>query len=473
MAAQGASDTIYALASGTGRVAVSVLRVSGDQAFRALECLQGRLQPHAQLLPRLLKNPSTHETLDRAMTVRFCAPKSYTGEDMAEIHFHGSRAVLEAVLAAWRANPQLKLRQAERGEFSRRALVAGKISLTQAEGLVDLISAETQAQRRQALTQSEGALARLYGGWEERVFLLLCRCEAHIDFADEDLPRSEREQDATLRSLVEEIEAHLALGEKAARVRTGLSVAITGAPNVGKSSLLNRIAASEVAIVAATPGTTRDVLRVRTEIASLSVDLLDTAGLRRAEDAVEAEGIRRARISAEQADLVVRVEEAGMEKAGEDAGGKAEVAKGGDDAGRSEGRCGERTRADMVLFNKGDLLDEASRCAFSLPAGAFLVSARTGKGIGDFLEALGKMLEDRVAVSSESSLAPTRERHGEALREAVAGLRRALAEGENRGDWGLMAEALRGAHGALGRLVGRRNVEALLDRIFAEFCIGK
>ena len=455
MAAQGASDTIYALASGTGRVAVSVLRVSGDQAFRALECLQGRLQPHAQLLPRLLKNPSTHETLDRAMTVRFCAPKSYTGEDMAEIHFHGSRAVLEAVLAAWRANPQLKLRQAERGEFSRRALVAGKISLTQAEGLVDLISAETQAQRRQALTQSEGALARLYGGWEERVFLLLCRCEAHIDFADEDLPRSEREQDATLRSLVEEIEAHLALGEKAARVRTGLSVAITGAPNVGKSSLLNRIAASEVAIVAATPGTTRDVLRVRTEIASLPVDLLDTAGLRRAEDAVEAEGIRRARISAEQADLVVRVEE----------------------AGRSDGRCGERTRADMVLFNKGDLLDEASRCAFSLPAGAFLVSARTGEGIGDFLEALGKMLEDRVAVSSESSLAPTRERHGEALREAVAGLRRALVEGEDRddsrGDLGLMAEALRGAHGALGRLVGRRNVEALLDRIFAEFCIGK
>ncbi len=455
MTAQGASDTIYALASGTGRVAVSVLRISGDQAFRALECLQGRLQPHAQLLPRLLKNPSTHETLDRAMTVRFCAPKSYTGEDMAEIHFHGSRAVLEAVLAAWRANPQLKLRQAERGEFSRRALVAGKISLTQAEGLVDLISAETQAQRRQALTQSEGALARLYGGWEERVFLLLCRCEAHIDFADEDLPRSEREQDATLRSLVEEIEAHLALGEKAARVRTGLSVAITGAPNVGKSSLLNRIAASEVAIVAATPGTTRDVLRVRTEIASLPVDLLDTAGLRRAEDAVEAEGIRRARISAEQADLVVRVEE----------------------AGRSDGRCGERTRADMVLFNKGDLLDEASRCAFSLPAGAFLVSARTGEGIGDFLEALGKMLEDRVAVSSESSLAPTRERHGEALREAVAGLRRALVEGEDRddsrGDLGLMAEALRGAHGALGRLVGRRNVEALLDRIFAEFCIGK
>ena len=464
-----AADTIYALASGIGRAAVSVLRVSGEQAFLALECLQGRLQPHAQLLPRLLKDPSTREPLDRAMTVRFCAPKSYTGEDMVEIHCHGSRAAIEAVLGAWRRHPQLALRQAERGEFTRRALVAGKLSLTQAEGLLDLVDAETQAQRRQALAQSEGALAVLYGAWEERIFLLLCQREADIDFADEDLPRSP--QGAELQSLIEQIEAHLALGEKAQRVRTGLSVAITGEVNVGKSSLLNRIALSEVAIVAATPGTTRDVLRVRTEIASLPVDLLDTAGLRRVppEDAVEVEGIRRARASAREADLVVRVQEINAEI-------NAEINVEED----------EEVEADLYLFNKSDLLDEASkdafRSAFSLPAESFLVSARTGEGIGDFLEALARMLEERVSLCgsllASSLAAPTRARHSEALLEASVELRRALAldldEGRlGRTDFGLVAEALRRAHGAMARLVGKRDIEALLGRIFADFCIGK
>ena len=461
-----AADTIYALASGTGRAAVSVLRVSGEQAFLALECLQGRLQPHAQLMARLLKDPSTCEPLDRAMTVRFCAPKSYTGEDMVEIHCHGSRAAIEAVLGAWRRHPQLALRQAERGEFTRRALVAGKLSLTQAEGLLDLVDAETQAQRRQALAQSEGVLATLYGAWEDRIFLLLCQREADIDFADEDLPCSP--QGAELQSLIEQIEAHLALGEKAQRVRTGLSVAITGEVNVGKSSLLNRIALSEVAIVAATPGTTRDVLRVRTEIASLPVDLLDTAGLRREppEDAVEAEGIRRARASAREADLVVCVQEVGAE------------------AGEQE--IDAEVEADLYLFNKSDLLDEASKDAFrsalSLPAESFLVSAHTGEGIGDFLEALASKLEERVSLRgsllASSLAAPTRARHSEALLEASVELRRALDldldEGRlGRTDFGLVAEALRRAHGAMARLVGKRDIEALLDRIFADFCIGK
>ncbi len=473
MSATGDADTIYALASGTGRAAVSVLRVSGEQAFRALECLQGRLQPHAQLRVKLLKDPSTCETLDRAMTVRFCAPKSYTGEDMAEIHCHGSRAVVEAVLGAWRNHPQLSLRQAERGEFTRRALVAGKLSLTQVEGLQDLVAAETQAQRRQALVQSEGALAALYGAWEERIFLLLCRREAHIDFSDEELPALQ--QRTELRSLVEQIEAHLALAEKAQRVRTGLSVAMTGAPNVGKSSLLNRIALNEVAIVAATPGTTRDVVRVRMEIASLPVDVLDTAGLRRAEDAVEAEGIRRAQASAEQADLVVRVVEAGRGLSRKTTtGGVRRAAEQGEDENENEGEdISVSGRADMFLFNKSDLLDEATKEEFSLPADAFLVSARTGEGIEDFLEALASRLKERVS-SLASPLAPTRARHSEALARASAELRRALAQEElERGDWALSAEALRAAHAAMACLVGKRDLEALLDRIFADFCIGK
>ena len=487
MSATDDADTIYALASGTGRAAVSVLRVSGEQAFRALECLQGRLQPHAQLRVKLLKDPSTCETLDRAMTVRFCAPKSYTGEDMAEIHCHGSRAVVEAVLGAWRNHPQLSLRQAERGEFTRRALVAGKLSLTQVEGLQDLVAAETQAQRRQALVQSEGALAALYGAWEERIFLLLCRREAHIDFADEELPALQ--QRTELRSLVEQIEAHLALAEKAQRVRTGLSVAMTGAPNVGKSSLLNRIALNEVAIVAATPGTTRDVVRVRMEIASLPVDMLDTAGLRCAEDAVEAEGIRRAQASAEQADLVVRVLEAGRglseglsRNSSTGVRGTGVRGTGVRDTGvRRAAEAGEGEdedvsvsgRADMFLFNKSDLLDEATKEEFSLPADAFLVSACTGEGIEVFLEALASRLKERVS-SLASPLAPTRARHSEALARASAELRRALVQEElEQGDWALSAEALRAAHAAMACLVGKRDLEALLDRIFADFCIGK
>ncbi len=481
MSATDDADTIYALASGTGRVAVSVLRITGEQAFLALECLQGRLQPHAQLLPRLLKHPSTLETLDRAMTVRFCAPKSYTGEDMAEIHCHGSRATIEAVLAAWRSHPQLALRQAERGEFTRRALVAGKLSLTQAEGLVDLVAAETQAQRRQALAQSEGALATLYDAWEERIFVLLCQREAHIDFADEDLPSSQQGAElrrAELRNLVEQIEAHLALAERAERVRTGLSVAITGAPNVGKSSLLNRIALSEVAIVAATPGTTRDVLRVRTEIASLAVDLLDTAGLRCAEDAVEAEGIRRARTSAREADLVVRVEEA-SEQVCEQA---FELLSSGEAGAGKDGEDGEDGfGADIRLFNKSDLLDEASKNKIlnkiqretSLPTRVFLVSARTGEGIGVFLEALASRLEECVS-SLAPVLAPTRARHRDALLETSVALRGVLEqETSKQEDWALAAEGLRDAHGAMARLVGKRDIEALLDRIFADFCLGK
>ena len=467
MSATDNADTIYALASGTGRVAISVLRVSGEQAFLALECLQGRLQAHAQLLPRLLKHPSSSEPIDRAMTVRFCAPKSYTGEDMVEIHCHGSRAAVEAVLDAWRSHPQLALRQAGRGEFTRRALVAGKISLTQAEGLLDLVAAETQAQRRQAFAQSEGALATLYGGWEERIFALLCQCEAHIDFADEDLPSSQQDTElrsAELRNLVEQIEAHLALGERAERVRTGLSVAFTGAPNVGKSSLLNRIALSEVAIVAETPGTTRDVLRVRTEIASLPVDLLDTAGLRNAEDAVEAEGIRRAQASAKEADLVVRIEEACGKTLG------ALASREGED-GEEDG-----VEPDILLFNKSDLLDEEAKNKIkrkiSLSDGVFLVSARTGDGMGIFLEALGCALGERVSMLS--AVAPTRARHREGLLEAVVGLRGVLEEEtRERTDWGLVGEGLRDARGAMARLVGARDIEALLDRIFADFCIGK
>ncbi len=476
MSATDNADTIYALASGTGRVAISVLRVSGEQAFLALECLQGRLQAHAQLLPRLLKHPSSSEPIDRAMTVRFCAPKSYTGEDMVEIHCHGSRAAVEAVLDAWRSHPQLALRQAGRGEFTRRALVAGKISLTQAEGLLDLVAAETQAQRRQAFAQSEGALATLYGGWEERIFALLCQCEANIDFADEDLPSSQQDTElrsAELRNLVEQIEAHLALGERAERVRTGLSVAFTGAPNVGKSSLLNRIALSEVAIVAETPGTTRDVLRVRTEIASLPVDLLDTAGLRKAENAVEAEGIRRAQASAKEADLVVRIEEA--------CGKTLERLASRETLGALASRAGEEgeedgVEPDILLFNKSDLLDEEAKNKIknkiALLAGVFLVSARTGDGMGIFLEALGCALGERVSMLS--AVAPTRARHREGLLEAVVGLRGVLEEEtRERTDWGLVGEGLRDARGAMARLVGGRDIEALLDRIFADFCIGK
>jgi tRNA modification GTPase len=371
----------------------------------------------------------------------FPGPASYTGEDMAELHLHGSRAVLAAVLAALR---RLGLRLAEPGEFTRRAFLNGKLDLLQAEAIADLAAAETEAQRRQALRQLDGAQGRLYRDWRERLVRLLAHIEAAIDFPDEDLPR---EIEAAIARGSEELAAaiagHLADGHRGERLRDGISVAILGPPNAGKSSLLNRIVRREAAITSPIAGTTRDVVEVAIDLHGYPVLLADTAGLRDSADLVEQEGLRRALARAEEAELRLFVFDAARPC---DAGGAA----------RWPGR------ETLLVANKVDLLS----AAHDLPAGAFAVSALTGTGIDPLLAALGDKIADTYRIGAP---VVTRARHRQALEEAEAALRRSLAAPLPE----LRAEDLRLALRSLGHITGTVCVEDLLDVIFRDFCIGK
>ncbi len=427
-------DTIFALASGAGRAAVAVLRLSGPGAGPALAALAGGLP--APRMATLLPLRRGEEVLDRALVLWFPAPRSFTGEDSAELHLHGGPAVLAAVAGALVA---LGLRPAEPGEFTRRAFLHGKLDLTAAEGIADLVEAETEAQRRQALRQAGGALARRLEGWSSALTALLARQEAFIEFEDEDLPG---DLDARVAAEVALLRAEMAaaLGEAARgeALREGVSVAILGAPNAGKSSLLNALAGREAAIVSARAGTTRDVVEVRLVLGGVPVTLADTAGLRETLDEIEAEGVRRALARAEAAQLRLLVLPADAPP------DPAVLALAGPDA--------------LLVGSKADLGPVAP--------GALAVSAATGAG----LEALKARLAEEVArrAGSGDAAGLTRPRHRAAVAEALAALDRLphrLPE--------LRAEALREALRALGRITGRVDVEAVLDRVFGEFCIGK
>jgi tRNA modification GTPase len=436
------TDTVFALASGPGRGAIALLRLSGPRSAAILTAMTGRLpQPrHASL--RRLQDPVTGEVLDRAVVLWFPGPASYTGEDSVEFNLHGGPAVITAigeVLASLGARP------AEPGEFTRRAFLNGRMDLTAAEGIADLIAAETQAQRRQALRQADGALARVLEGWATRLVRLLAHQEAAIEFADDDLPTDlgarARTGAATLRA---EIAAHLADAGQGERLREGVVITILGAPNAGKSSLLNALAGRDAAIVSTRAGTTRDVVEVRLALAGVPVTLADTAGLRDAADEVEQEGIRRAQNRAGGADLVLAVFAADVAP---DAQTLAWVRPG-----------------TLVLANKVDLAPAPVLIGEVAPMG---VSARTGTG----LEALRARLEAeavRLAGSGDAAVL-TRSRHRAALAEAAGW----LAEAEAAALPELVSEALRAALRALGRLTGRVGVEAILDVVFREFCIGK
>ncbi len=433
--------TIFALASGAGRAAVAVMRLSGPGAARALAALAGSLPHPRQASLRRLRHPATGEVLDRALVLWFPGPRSYTGEDLAELHLHGGPAVIAGVaeaLAAYGARP------AEPGEFTRRAFLHGKLDLTAAEGIADLISAETAAQRRQALRQADGALAALYGGWAARLTRMLARQEAFIEFEEEDLPGDlDARVAAEAAALSAEIAAHLADGGRGERLREGLMVAILGAPNAGKSSLLNALAGREAAIVSARAGTTRDVVEVRLDLGGVPVTLADTAGLREATDEIEAEGVRRARRRAEEADLVLAVFAA-------DAPPDAETLV-------LLGRPGV-----MAVANKTDLAPPPPALGAAVP-----VSARTGAGLAALRQRLAAEAVARVPPATEALL--TRPRHRAALQEALSWLE-GLASAPLPE---LRAEALRAAVRAIGRITGQVGVEAVLDAVFGEFCIGK
>ena len=441
-------DTIFALSSGGARAAIAVVRVSGPGAGEALALLGGEPLPEPRRAAlRRFREPETGEPIDQGLALWFPAPGSATGEDMAEFHVHGGPAVLDALTRALAALPGL--RPAEPGAFTRRAFEAGRLDLTEAEGIADLVAAETEAQRRQALAQMDGGLHRLYDGWRERLMALRAHAEAAIDFSDQDLGEDPMAAAAPdLAALQADIAAHLDDSRRGERLREGFCIAIVGAPNAGKSSLLNRLAGRDAAIVSTRAGTTRDVVEVRMDLAGWPITLADTAGLRESRDEIESEGVRRALARAASADLSLVVFDGALWPAA-DAQSSALL---GDDA--------------LAVLNKTDLLPSPAPAAIGEHQ-ALGVSCLTGAGIEALLETLADEIARRYPAGGAPAL--TRARHRHAVVECRDTLARALAGPADE----RLAEELRLAAHALGRITGRVDVEAMLDLIFRDFCIGK
>lgn len=444
----GKTDTIFAMSTAAGRAAIAVIRVSGPHAGVALEQLRERPLPEPRRATYArLKDPRTGKLLDEGLVLWFPGPNSETGEDVVELQIHGGRATTAAVLAALAQVDGL--RPALAGEFARRAFENGKLDLTAVEGLADLVDAETEAQRLQALRQLKGELGRLYESWRARLIRVLAHAEAAIEFADE---VAEEEPTQCIVSgilwLKDEITQHLDDQQRGQRLREGLSIAILGAPNVGKSSLLNVLAKRDVAIVSERAGTTRDVIEVHLDLAGYPVLLADTAGIRESGDEIELEGVRRAKARAEDADLRVILLDATI---------WPEVPE----AVRSI-----ISGSSLVVLNKVDLRDP--RGEISLDGKIVLkISAWTGQGIETLVKTLEQEAISRIGICEVPAL--TRIRHRQALENCLTALRRAgeasLPE--------LVAEDLRLATRELGRITGRVDVEDLLDVIFRDFCIGK
>jgi tRNA modification GTPase len=446
-------DTIFALSSGLPPAAVAVIRISGPAARAALEKLIGRMPEPRRASLAKLRDPQTSAVLDEGLALWFPGPRSETGEDMVELHLHGGRAVIAATLAA--LGKLEGFRPAGPGEFTRRALENGRMDLTAVEGLADLIFAETEAQRGQAIRQLQGALGERVEDWRRRLIESMALVEAGIDFADEaDVPENLLQPAlTTARKLREEILQTLADDRRGERIREGLTVAIAGPPNAGKSSLLNRIARREAAIVSPYPGTTRDVIEVHLDLDGVPATLLDTAGIREAQDPVEREGVLRAHARAEHADLILWVVDASADE----------------QAGRPANRHGGSV---WRVQNKIDLLGSSPAADKRVDSGGrtFAVSAKTGAGLDGLVAALAEYARDAL-VRGEPSIV-TRARHRAALTEAVQALERAMEQAAG-GQEDLMAEELRVAARRLGRITGRVDVEDILDVIFRDFCIGK
>src|SRR5215470_17413939 len=452
-----ARSTIFALSSGRLPAAIAVVRISGPHAGDALKALIGRIpEPRMAALARV--RDADGETIDQALALWFPGPNSETGEDTVELQLHGGRAVVAAVFATLAKLDGLRL--AEPGEFTRRAFENGKLDLTRVEGLADLIYADTEAQRRQAYRQLRGLLGDRAEAWRVRLVEALALVEAAIDFPDEgDVPKDllgpARQSAYALKS---EIDAVLAEGRRGERLRDGLVVAIAGPPNAGKSSLLNRVAKRDAAIVSPYAGTTRDVIAVQLDLAGYPLTLLDTAGIRASTDPIEQEGVRRARAGAAGADLVLWV----VDFSDKDALTMYDTV----DTAASTPRWLIRNKIDLVAAKDDHQKSEISM----IDHRAFSLSAKTGAGLDALLAALTDFARDHLE-SSEPVLI-TRARHRRALEETEAALVRAQAEGTtDRED--LIAEELRLAARALGRLTGRIDVENVLDVVFRDFCIGK
>ncbi|MCY4609818.1 MAG: tRNA uridine-5-carboxymethylaminomethyl(34) synthesis GTPase MnmE [bacterium] len=434
--------TIFALATAPGRAAIAVIRVSGPAAGETVRYLTGRDLPAArQAVLRRLQDRRSGESIDQSLILWFPAPDTVTGEDVAEFHVHGGRAVVHGVLDALAAVPGV--RPAEPGEFTRRAVLNGKMDLVEAEAVADLVAADTSRQRHQALGQLQGFHSAVYDGWRQRLVDAMARLEAVIDFPDEELPAGLLDDNAAaVTALEDEVRAHLDDARRGERLREGLSVVILGAPNVGKSSLLNALAGNDAAIVSAEAGTTRDTVEVTMDIAGFAVSLVDTAGLREVPQGVEGEGIRRALKRARTADLTLLV---------------ADSSRWDETWPRIEPHCDGNA---LVVAGKADLALP--------PPGVPGLSTKTGEGIDRLIDAMAQRF--RLAWQG-AGLSPSRARHRAALLQVADALAR--YRDLEAGDVTLAAEDLRLAATALGRLTGRVDVEDLLDVIFSEFCIGK
>jgi tRNA modification GTPase len=476
------ADTIFALASASGRSGVAVIRLSGPASGPALL----GLAPDLKMLPlprRAVRvhlydfdsNDSRFESesnnshnntpfddqidekhnesesshvpaglIDDGLAIWFPGPASFTGEDVVELHVHGGSAVLEAVTGCLIRIDGL--RPAEPGEYSRRAFENGKLDLTAAEAIADLVDAETTAQRRQALAQMGGALADLYDGWRSQLVGALAYLEACIDFAEEDIPDDLMARSAdTLLALRDSIDGHLQDNGIGERIRDGFRIAVTGAPNVGKSSLMNALAKRDVAIVSDIAGTTRDVLEVPMDLGGYAATLIDTAGLRETEDVIEIEGVRRARAAAEAADVRIHLLDASDTEA-----------------------TFEPPVGALVVANKMDQVSGRPPVSNALP-----LSVKTGTGLDELVTALTDRVRALASDRVNDSPPLTRARHRIALEDCVVAIDRARAGATQGHDMEMIAEDMRVAAQALGRITGRIDVEDLLDKIFKDFCIGK
>jgi len=451
------ADTIFALATAPGRAAVAVVRLSGPKAGAALDVLTvaaKRVERRAQL--RTIHRPSDRTVLDKALVLWLPGPGSYTGEDSAELHLHGGPAVVDGVIDALLT---LGLRLADPGEFTRRAFENGKLDLSQAEAVADLVDAETEGQRRQALAQLDGELARRHATWRDGLLQALSVVEAAVDFPDEDVPEAVAAEAAPIiQRILSELDAALADGERGERVRDGFRVAIIGAPNAGKSSLLNALTGRSAAIVTNTPGTTRDVIEVPLNIAGYRVLLADTAGLRDARNPIEAEGVRRARAWAASAGLRLLVVDAASQHSGwQDAVRQAQP-------------------GDLCILNKHDLRPGAAGRDARAWASAHGLSVVDLSLVGiEGGSAMRALLEKRVvsALSGADFPAATQARHRKDLQSAHGHLTRALHALTQPAEIELAAEDVRLAARSLARIGGRIDAEDVLDRVFARFCIGK
>lgn len=437
------SRTIYALATGMGRSAIAAIRLSGPSTRGAIEAIAGAAPPERSARPSYFRDPESREVIDHGLLLWFPGPNSVTGEDYAEFQIHGGRAVVDRFLTMLNGFPGL--REAEPGEFARRGFANGKMDLSQVEGLADLIEAETELQRRQAMRVLGGALRRRVENWRAGIVSALALVEAELDFSDEG--DVSFEPASALRPLLEplsrEMAELLAQAPAAERLREGFLVLILGPPNSGKSTLLNMLARRDVAIVSAIPGTTRDMIEVHLDIGGMPVTLVDTAGLREASDEIERLGVARTLARVGEADAILWLSEGGrVEPSGDEFGG---------------------------LGQASDIIRVATKADIFAPAPDHLaISAQTGLGLERLFDEILERAKRRLGDGSTALL--TRRRHRRLVEEAAACIAGSLEAGK---PLEIVADDLRAAGRALGRIVGAVDVEEILDAIFAQFCIGK